>query len=59
MTRIFIWPDASWMYAEDYDDVRDRWRGDDFIDMNTELTNEEDINALAEELTSWPYEDEE
>jgi len=28
--EIMVWPDNSWMEAEDYEDVLDQWRGDDF-----------------------------
>lgn len=58
MTRIFIWPDASWMYAEDHCDVMDKWRGDDFVDLHTGLTNERDIDSLAEQFVHWEYQHE-
>ncbi|EKC2492417.1 hypothetical protein OOO55_001385 [Salmonella enterica] len=27
---VFVWPDGSWLYREDYSDLTDRWRGQDF-----------------------------
>ncbi|VFS72482.1 Uncharacterised protein [Salmonella enterica subsp. diarizonae] len=27
---IFVWPDGSWLYREDYSELTDRWRGNDF-----------------------------
>ena len=28
--RIHVWPDGSWLDAEEHEDVLERWRGDDF-----------------------------
>ncbi|HAT1685016.1 TPA: hypothetical protein I8Y21_005845 [Klebsiella oxytoca] len=27
---IFIWPDGTWRYREECEDLTDRWLGDDF-----------------------------
>ncbi|EGJ5261714.1 hypothetical protein IM977_004695 [Salmonella enterica subsp. enterica serovar Typhimurium] len=27
---VFVWPDGSWLYREDYCELCDRWRGHDF-----------------------------
>lgn len=27
---VFVWPDGSWLYRDEYSQLADRWRGDDF-----------------------------
>ncbi|WP_410958004.1 hypothetical protein [Salmonella sp. SAL04162] len=27
---VFVWPDGSMVYRHEYNDLTDRWRGDDF-----------------------------
>lgn len=43
MTTIYVWPDKSWLRKEDYEDVEENWRGDDFeiIEFQNDLSDEE------------------
>ena len=45
---IYVWPDGSWMWSEDYSEPEDAWKGDDFYvrHVNASLT-EEEIDALV------------
>jgi hypothetical protein len=29
-TRVLVWPDGAWMYADEHDSVLDAWRGDEY-----------------------------
>lgn len=35
-TVIYLWPDESWVYADEHSDELDRWRGDDFLIISGE-----------------------
>jgi len=28
--KVYVWPDGTWLYAHEYNDVEDAWRGDDY-----------------------------
>ena len=30
MIPVYVWPDDTWLYAHEYNDVEDAWRGDDY-----------------------------
>ncbi len=40
---IYIWPDDTWMYAENYEDIEQTHKSDDFatIEISAELDDEE------------------
>ena len=42
MQEIYVWPDGNWMVKEDYCEIGDRYKGDDFFSMFVEETLEED-----------------
>lgn len=45
---VYIWPDASWMYAHEYSDWQDAWKGDDYAIVEAPVdATEEDIDAIA------------
>ena len=46
--EIYVWPDGSWVWAEEHSELEDAWKGDDFYvrHVNATLT-EEEIDALV------------
>ena len=49
MYTIFIWPDQSWIFSHEYDDVEDAWRGDDFkVDSVSKNWSLEDIEVFIQ-----------
>jgi len=52
---IFVWPDGTWVFKEDYCDDRDRWRGDDFHIMHIEGSpTDDEITEHIEKLGFTP-----
>ena len=46
--EIYIWPDGSWVWSEDYSEPEDAWKGDDFyVRYVKEDLTEEEIDALV------------
>lgn len=31
---IFVWPDDSWLYRHEYDELTDRWRGQNYVTLS-------------------------
>lgn len=29
--RVRIWPDEEWVFEDEYDEVQDQWKGDDYL----------------------------
>lgn len=53
--RIFVWPDGSWMYADEHEDIIDSWRGDDYVELLVDSWwDEEDIDRKAMDAVSFP-----
>ena len=53
--EVLVWPDGSWMYADDHEDVVDAWRGDDYFTMSVPDTlDEEGIELLCMTSVTWP-----
>lgn len=51
--RIYVWPDGSWMYADEHCDAIDRWKGDDFFEMLVDSWwDEDDIDRAAMDAVS-------
>ena len=44
--RILVWPDNSWMYASEYEDNLESWRGDDY--SSHDLSKLEDLARIPE-----------
>jgi len=42
-----VWPDGSWVAAQDYDDFADAWRGDDFVRIDVAPYQDIDVMAAA------------
>jgi hypothetical protein len=55
--EIYVWPDCSWMPAEDYEDVRDGWRGDDFLAIEAPSSTQGDhhIDMFVEDYMASCY----
>jgi len=54
--EIYVWPDCSWMAAEDYEDARDGWRGDDFLSIEAPDSGQDhDIDMFVEEYMAACY----
>lgn len=49
---VFVWPDGSWLYREEFSDLNDRWRGDDFEILYVGTIEYNDFFDL------WPEDDE-
>ena len=46
--EVYVWPDGSWVWSEDYSDLEDTWKGDDFyVRYVKEDLTEEEIDALV------------
>ena len=51
---IYVWPDASWVYAQDFCDYQDSWRGDDYAILEVDDQLEEDqIDQILYEDLRW------
>ena len=51
--RIFVWPDSSWMYADEHCDTTDVWKGYDFLEILVDSWwDEEDIDRAAMDAVS-------
>lgn len=46
---IFVWPDGSWLYRDDYSDEFDRWRGDDYEVLYVGTPDYHDFLDIREE----------
>ena len=42
MLEIYVWPDGTWMFKEDYCENEYRFKGDDFFSMFVEEALEDD-----------------
>lgn len=52
MNTIYLWCDGTWRYSEEYSEIYDDWKGDDYsiVDMPEEMTYDE-IDGWCWELT--------
>ena len=52
--KIYVWPDASWVAAEDFGDYQDAWRGDDYaiLDVDDQL-EEHQIDQMIYKDIRW------
>lgn len=54
MSKIYAWPDGTWMNGEEYEDATHQWMGDDFVvykvendvELGEDLTLEEVLSLL-------------
>ena len=48
MDSIYIWPDGSWCWSYEYEDVIDSWRGNDYVEVDVPVhLNDEGISEFA------------
>lgn len=52
MNTIYLWCDGTWRYSEEYSDVYDSWKSDDYsiVDIPEEMTYDE-IDDWCFEIT--------
>lgn len=49
-TKIFVWPDNSWVEVSEYSDVEDSWRGDDFYTL---AIPEDKVGDMDEDIDAY------
>ena len=49
MVPVYVWPDGTWLYKREYDDLADTWRGHDYTIkyFSENATDEEIYKALS------------
>lgn len=51
---VYVWPDGSWMHAEDFNEFEDMWKGEDFsIHKLPDSMEEEEIDQFALEQVTF------
>lgn len=49
--EVFVWPDDSWCLKDDYCEIVDGWRGDDFRTLHVPVNRLSDVDAFIAEQT--------
>ncbi len=48
---VYIWPDYTWRYEDEYDVIIDMWKGDDFFQVKfPEDATYEEIDDFVEDM---------
>lgn len=54
MSRVYVWPDATWVWAEEYEENEMRFLGDDYVEIEVGNATEDKVDRLALEAVSYP-----